>query len=296
MKADERVAASTLGGWSTLTVNGRPVFTQVFEPGAGIEIATDQGRSPVGPTEIALARHELDVLGVSVGDSVNVSFDGGRSKVATVVGRAILAAPLYQSLRQGEGAAAPAALMLAVGQADATPSLLLRLHDRNQLDAPAHDMETKVGANFSFTRPDQGAVQSLSDFQTTTDAAMALLGVLAGAALLQLLIVTTRARRHEIAVLRALGLTRAQVLAIGATAGPVVAVLASAAACLVGVIGARFAWNAFAHYLFVVPDPSVPVGRISITLVSFVIVSAVAGTMAVWSGQRANPGELLRTE
>src|SRR5207248_11763391 len=56
------VAAFGLGGWTSLTVNGRSVYGMLFEAGSGIAPAVDRGRAPTGSGEIALGAKELAAL------------------------------------------------------------------------------------------------------------------------------------------------------------------------------------------------------------------------------------------
>ena len=58
----------------TLEIDGRAIPVLAVESGAGIEIASVDGRAPAGPGEIALGRRTLGALGAELGDRVR----GGR--------------------------------------------------------------------------------------------------------------------------------------------------------------------------------------------------------------------------
>jgi hypothetical protein len=299
LTSDGRVASVALGGWSlffTVTVNGRDVFTQVADTDTGIDVATDRGRGPVGASEIALGEAELVALGVSVGDAVEVAADGGRSQTATVVGRAVLAAPRYRALLQGEGAAVTPAFMSRLGNDQSTFLYLVDLRDDAQMTLTIQELREDFGANFAFTRPDRAGVQSLRDVRATIDAVLAVLATFAIAALLHRLVVTSRAQRRQLAVLRAMGLTGGQVATAGATTGLTIVSLATLVAAPLGVIAGVVGWRTIADYLGVVPRPVVPLLTLGMVVAGLVMAGVGAGILAVGRTRRQRIGHQLRTE
>lgn len=296
IESDSRVEVAALGGWSSVLVNGREVFLQILDTSSGIEIATDRGRSPLGPTEIALGEAELDVLGVAVGDEVSVEAEGGASQTATVVGRAVLASPRYRMLNQGEGAAVSPTFMARLGDEYSTVSYIVRLRDGLPLSFTLQELAIDLNADFSFTRPDRTGVQSLRDVRSAISAVLAILGVLAVAALLHRLVVTARSQRRQIAVLRAMGLTGRQVVTAGGTAGLTVVAVASVVAVPVGVIAGNIGWRAIADYLGVVPAPVVPWSRLGVLVAALIVGGVVTGIITLGRARRQGPSYVLRTE
>lgn len=296
IESDNRVDVAALGGWSSVLVNGREVFLQILDTSSGIEIATDRGRSPLGPTEIALGEAELDTLGVAVGDEVNVEAEGGTSQTATVVGRAVLASPRYRMLNQGEGAAVTPAFMARLGDEYSTVSYVVRLHDGLPLIFSIQELAIDLEANFSFTRPDRTGVQSLRDVRSAINIVLAVLGVLAVAALLHRLVVTSRSQRRQLAVLQAMGLTGGQVVTAGGTAGLTIVAVASIVAVPVGVIAGVIGWRAIADYLGVVPRPIVPWSALGVLVAALIAGGVVTGAITVGGARRQRPSDVLRTE
>lgn len=298
--SDLRIERVALGGWSTfyfsLTVNGREVFTQVLDTSMGIDIATDRGRGPKAASDIVLGEAELDALGVSVGDVVQVALDGGSSQSATVVGRAVLAASRYGALQQGEGAAVTPAFMARLGNDESTHAYVVRLRDDSHINLAIQQLRDDYDADFAFTRPDRAGVQSLRDVRSTVNIVLAVLGLLAVAALLHRLVVTARSQRRQIAVLRAMGLTGGQVLAAGATTGFVVVALASLFAVPLGIIAGVVGWRAIAEYLGVVPVPIVPAVVVVAFVAALVVAGVATGLAVIERIRRRRPGSLLRSE
>lgn len=294
--SDSRIDLVALGGWSSVLVNGREVFLQILDTSTGIEIATDQGRSPLGPTEIALGEAELDALGVAVGDEVTVAVQEGTSQTATVVGRAVLASPRYRTLTQGEGAAVTPAFVSRLGEDYSTVSYVIRLRDDLPLNVTIQELLYDHGADFAFSRPDRTGVQSLRDVRSAITAVLAVLGLLAGFALLHRLVVTSRSQRRQLAVLRSIGLTGGQVVTAGATTGLTVVSLASIVAIPVGVIAGVAAWRAIADYLGIVPIPVVPWLALLALLAALIVCGAVTGVVAVGRSRRQRVSDVLRTE
>ena len=298
--SDPRIERMALGGWSvyyfSLTVNGREVFTQVLDTSTGIDIATDRGRGPRSAGEIVLGEAELDALGISVGDVVQVALDGGPSQPAEVVGRAVLAASRYGVLLQGEGAAVTPAFMADLGNDESIHAYVVRLRDDSHINVTVQELRDEYDASFAFTRPDRAGVQSLRDVRSTINLVLAVLGVLAVAALLHRLVVTARSQRRQIAVLRAMGLTGSQVLSAGATTGFVVVALAAVVAVPFGIVAGVVGWRAIADYLGVVPVPIVPALVVVVSVAVLIAAGVATGLAVVERIRRRSPGTLLRSE
>lgn len=299
LASDDRVESVALGGWSLFSpviVNGRAIFTQILETNTGIDIATDRGRGPAGATDIVLGEAELDALGISVGDEVQVAVGDGPSQTATVVGRAVLASSRFHPLLQGEGAAVTPAFMSRLGDDQQTFMCVVTLHDDSQISRTIQELRDEFDANFAFTRPDRAGVDSLRDVRSTINIVLTVFGILAGAALLHRLVVASRSQRHQIAVLRAIGLTGQQVLLAGSITGLVVVTFASMAAIPVGIVAGVVGWRALADYLGVVPVPIVPATVLVGFFAVLIAVGAFTGLVVVERVRRQQPARLLRTE
>lgn len=307
LAADPAVAAFTRGGWTEIEVNGKSVYTAYLEPGNDVQVATDRGRAPIGPDEIALGRAEMDALGVGIGDRVDVSVPAsdengaqtgtsGEAVSATVTGRAIMAAPIYQSLEPGEGAAVTTGLMERILGEDPWAGAFIDLANDRSLRDASTGVADRTAPAFWFTRPDRAGVRSLRDVRQLASGLLALLGLMAAAALVHRLIMSSRAARRDQAVLRSLGFTGRQFAQAGAAQGASVSILALVGAIPFGLLCAAVGWRRIADYLRVVPSPAVPVAAVAVVAVVAIALAVTAGIVLSRRARRARPGVVLRTE
>jgi predicted lysophospholipase L1 biosynthesis ABC-type transport system permease subunit len=122
---------------------------------------------------------------------------------------------------------------------------------------------------------------------------------LAAAAVLSLTLTVlslVRRRRRELALLKAIGMTRGQVRAVVAWQTTLTLLIAVLIGGPLGIIGGRLAWHAFAGSLGVVPLVEVPllplIGGLAILVVAGNMLAALPAMVAA----RTRPGVGLRTE
>ena len=130
----------------------------------------------------------------------------------------------------------------------------------------------------------------------TPEVLAGLLAVLGVAVLAQLAVLSGRRRRHDFAVLKALGLLRRQVSQATAWQVSTLAGLALLIGLPLGVAAGRWSWQLFAAGLGVPADSSLPV---PLLLVMVPAVLVIANAVALWPGRsaaRVSPARALRTE
>jgi hypothetical protein len=130
----------------------------------------------------------------------------------------------------------------------------------------------------------------------TPEVLAALLAVLGVAVLGQLVVVSSRRRRHDFAVLKALGLLCRQVSQVTAWQVSTLAGLALLIGLPLGVAAGRWSWQLFAAGLGVPAGASLPV---TLLLVMVPAVLIIANAVAVWPGRsaaRVSPARALRAE
>jgi ABC-type lipoprotein release transport system permease subunit len=118
----------------------------------------------------------------------------------------------------------------------------------------------------------------------------------AAAALAHLLLTSVRRRRRDLAILKTLGFTRAQVFAAVAWQATTVAAIGALVGVPLGVAVGRFGWNLIARDLGVAADPVTPLG---LSLLAFPIAVLLANAIAVLPARRAAgtlPALVLRAE
>jgi len=122
---------------------------------------------------------------------------------------------------------------------------------------------------------------------------------LAAAAVLSLALTVfslVRRRRRELALLKALGMTRSQVRAVIAWQTTLTLLIAVAVGGALGIAGGRLAWHAFAGSLGVAPIVEVPVAALILGLVALVLAGNLLASLPAAVAARTRPGVSLRTE
>ncbi len=123
-----------------------------------------------------------------------------------------------------------------------------------------------------------------------------LMGLTTLAVMAHLIATGARARRRDIATLRALGLVGAQARAIVAWQALTLVVVTAAVALPVGVVAGRYAWRTYAEGLGVVPEPVTPWGLLAVLLAGLVVAHLVASVLPGRAAARMRPVESLRSE
>jgi hypothetical protein len=114
------------------------------------------------------------------------------------------------------------------------------------------------------------------------------MSVVAVATLVHALVTTVRRRRGDLAVLRALGLTRRQLLGTVAWQAGVIVSAAALVAVPCGVLAGRWGWDQFAEELKVISEPIVPVlALLAAGVAAMLLAEVVAIAAGRWSARRS---------
>jgi predicted lysophospholipase L1 biosynthesis ABC-type transport system permease subunit len=105
-----------------------------------------------------------------------------------------------------------------------------------------------------------------------------------------------RRRRRELALLKALGMTRGQVGAAIAWQTTVTLLIAVGIGGPLGIIGGRLAWRSFAGSLGVVPIVEVPVFALIGGLAALILAGNLLAAVPAAVAARTRPGAVLRSE
>jgi predicted lysophospholipase L1 biosynthesis ABC-type transport system permease subunit len=105
-----------------------------------------------------------------------------------------------------------------------------------------------------------------------------------------------RRRRRELALLKALGMTRGQVRAVIAWQTTLTLLIAVVVGGALGIAGGRLAWHAFAGSLGVVPIVQVPALVLVLGLAALVLAGNLLASLPAAVAARTRPGVSLRTE
>jgi putative ABC transport system permease protein len=292
---------------NSVAVDGEPVVSMIgLGRGSDLHFAVAQGRLPVGDHEIALGKKTAAHHGVGVGDKVELRGDGFAPRRATVTGLAVFPAlGPFQAERAspGDGMLLPAAmfnpdvlsgLVTFVGAdlADGTErhaALTALRHDYGAWGANGYRVE--------YTKPVRPAeIVDAGGMWAVPLLVGGLLGVTLMVGLSLAIFVSTRARRRELSILRALGFTGRQ-LSNSVRVQAVATMLAALAIGVpTGMVTGRLAWRAFASSLAVVEAPSTPSLWILTTVAACLLVAVAAASFPAHVAARTRPALVLRSE
>ena len=301
-----------VAGWSegfsdgSVQIAGHTVDVLALGGGTGPALMATplQGRLPRATGEISLGPRTLNLLHTRIGATVAVALDRGRPVPMRVVGSAVFPA-FSDGLGLGQGGALPLAGLRALtdGQAGtaALPYDALVIRFRPGVDpavarARLAAQLTPAGA-YSLQGPPVPA--DLVNFGRVRDLPLLLGAALSALALLtvtHLLVTSVRRRRRDFAVLRVLGCTTAQLRASAAWQAGTLTVLALAIGIPLGILGGRLAWQAFAHYLGVLPVPAIPVSQFVLLVAAALVLALLVAAFPAQSAARTHPAHPLRAE
>ena len=153
------------------------------------------------------------------------------------------------------------------------------------------------GKAFTFTPPDPlPDVQTIKDLELLPLALSAFLALLAVSAVGHALATAVRRRRHDLAVLRALGMTRGQARLVVTTQASLLAVIGLVFGVPLGIALGRVIWRTVAGFTPLAYHP--PLALLALLLVGPVALLA-ANALAAWPQHRAarvHSAHVLRSE
>jgi hypothetical protein len=292
---------------------GRPVTLHSYDPvGAPLDVVLSSGRLPAKDTEVVLAPESATALGVNAGDLVTLTDANGRPARLTVTGTGFVPISFHNGYATGGwltgdgyrrmfGAPVPGPQGTVtkdkghvglVSLADGVDTGTAAARIRQVLGQAGGDV---AGAQFAASEPPP----ELAELRQVRELPAALgifLAVLAMAAVGHALATAVRRRRHDVAVLRALGMTRWQSRGVVVTQATVLALVGLAFGVPLGIALGRTVWRVVADYtpLHYVP----PLAFWALVLVG-PLALLVANLLAAWPGHQAarlRIGHVLRAE
>jgi hypothetical protein len=277
-----------------VTISGRSVSVFSLSPiGGGITPVSTKGREPREDNEIALAPLTAKRLDVTPGQRVRVS--GERTLTLTVSGVAFV--PAFSHSEYDDGAWVRTGTFRAL-----YPSGFYKFHGFVVRFRPGTDVRSVVagiaadtGLTLDPALPPADVV-NLGHVRTLPGLVGVFLVLLATGAVVHALLTTARRRRHDLAVLRVLGLTARQVRAAVAWQATTLAVVGLLFGIPLGLILGRSLWRSVAERTPVQYAPPLALSALLLVIPVSVI---LANLLAVYPGRRAvrgHVGDALRTE
>jgi ABC-type lipoprotein release transport system permease subunit len=277
-----------------------------FDGSARIGPSVISGRKPSAADEILLAPSTLSDLGLRIGDRVNVVGQDGTweepgpdtSAEMRIVGTGVV----------------PIATRLGVGAA-LTIEGAARLN--STVEAQAWFIRTESGTSTesvvdAFVGAFPGATRSSVSTYAFTDLPdptlnleqvdsapwlfAVLMGAMAAAVLAHAVTTTTRARRRDLAVLRALGFSRGQTMRTVGWQANIYLFGALALGTPLGVLAGVLIWREYAAGLGVVPVAVIPWSTWLVAVAVALVLVLVISLPPAWRATRLRPAVALRNE
>jgi len=261
------------------------------------------GRMPVAADEIVLASTTASDMHADIGSVVKLT-GSTVPRAMTVTGIGFVPEGPHNEYDQGAWLT-PAGfdrLFQGARYAFKFHGATVALRPGADVDAVARRLTAKAaaikgGEVFSFSQPGPLAqVQAVKDMSALPLALSAFLAVLAVGAVGHALSIAVSRRSHELAVLRALGLTRRQSRLVIGTQATLLATIGLAFGIPLGLLLGRVLWHAAADMAPLAYQP--PLAALALLLIVPLALLA-ANLLAAWPARRAarlRAGQILRTE
>jgi FtsX-like permease family len=333
---DPKVAAYSLATLADPEIDGQTIPAIFERANAPVVPPILNGHAPQSDHQIVLGAATLKQLGTSVGGTVTVTYGSKASApyylpptVLHVVGTATMPAIGFPSSEgdhtsMGTGALLPNGVIpasfqkaLANGSPDRTLDgpefVFVRMQSRLGRSASRADIQRIVSAgNKAFASAPNGdgtgdTVLVKSDLlpaeivnYRTMGATPALVaaGLAVGAvvALGLTLISSVRRRRRDLALLKTLGFTGRQVSASLAVQATVVGIVGLVVGLPAGIALGRWLWVLFAHQIYAVPEPTVPVVALVLVGVAVLLLVNLVAVLPGRAAARTPAALVLRAE
>jgi hypothetical protein len=295
--SDSRVAGAQTGQVSIESFTYEPVAGKAVQP------VLTAGRMPGSATEIVIGVTTAKELRARVGSVIRLD-GGGARQAMTVTGVGFVPSGPHNDYDQGAWLTPAGFRRVFQGARYAFKYHLAAVAVRpgadltavtRRLDATAASIEGGGAYTFTPVAP-LPQVQVLEDVARLPLALSGFLALLAAGAVGHALAVAVRRRRRELAVLRALGLTRGQARAVVVTHGSVHAIIGLAAGIPLGIVAGRLLWRVVAGFTPLAYVPPLAVWALALIGPATLLAAVM---LAIWPGHRAaglRPAQVLRSE
>jgi hypothetical protein len=262
------------------------------------------GRMPASPDEIVLAPTTAQELNARTGSVVRLTGGTPTSKAVRVTGIGFIPPGPHNGYADGAWLT-PAGYNRIFDGA----SFGFKFHTATVSLRPGADVQAVArrldavaaaipgGKAFTFTPPAPMAeVQEIKDLELLPVALSAFLALLAVSAVGHALSIAVRRRRHDLAVLRALGITRRQARLVVTTQASLLALIGLIFGVPLGIALGRVIWRTVAGFTPLAYHP--PVALLALLLIGPAALVA-ANALAAWPQRRAarlQAGQVLRSE
>jgi hypothetical protein len=258
------------------------------------------GREPTGDDEVALGSRTSERLGAGIGDTVDLATEGHEPATFEVTGITAfpttsdgglsvegIAMRLEGARRMGwtscEDASCYGARALAVADGVAPTTIAERYNDP---DADVAVLLPRPPAEVDRVREVERLPWILSVF----------LCAIAVIAVLHAVIVTVRRRRHDLAILRTVGMTARDVRAVLFVQISALVLAGATIGVLLGILVGRQVWRLVTESISMPFVPTLPLAAVVVVPIITLLLAQLAATIPRRAASRLRPAELLRAE
>jgi len=294
LSRDERVTAVVDSSAVPVHIDGRRMQGVSLRPLKGdVPLTLVGGRLPSRDDEVALGSRDAGRLDATLGSTVTIAtydVDGARTqRTLRVVGLVIL--PTIED-GLGEGAVLTARTLVAAGRSSPFTTALVDVRD-----ADARAMYRELAARLEMIPASQPAeVRNLVALGSLPVVLAVFLGALAVAVLVHSLVLTARRRAPDLAVLRVIGLTPAQVGGALVTMALTIGVVGLALGPALGLAVGRVVWGEVASGIGTAADPAVPWRVLALAVPTVLVGTVVAALLPARRAATLRPSAVLRSE
>ena len=313
------IAAWSQYAFTQLAIDGRtiPVLGVQHQLGA-VQPPTISGHA-AADGQIELGTQTLSELGKKVGDRVRIG-TGAAARQVTISGTvtlpsfglataehvslgrgallpmATLAAAVGRGNGQAGGPAAVGAVFPSAVAIDLAPGTTASQRDQLVRRIVAADPSQGPGYTYQLTQAQASAVVNAGHLRGQPLALALAIAAAAAISLALTVLGLVRRRRHELALLKTLGMTRGQVRAVVAWQTTLTLLIAAVLGGPLGVVAGRWGWRAFAGSLGVAPVTEVPVLAVFGLLAALILAGNLLASVPATVAARTQPAVTLRTD
>ena len=300
---DERLDGVAMTYCSTVFVQreSRATFGCAMETLSGsVALTQVRGHPPTSPDEVTVGERTLAEHDLDVGDTIVVTGGSGVATQLRIVGSVV--APDSVNPARSVVFTLPGLVKLhGVSDLDVLPlDQSIALKYPSGVDAEALESALETDYELFFSPEDAYPVvpQSLSQMErvrSTLFVLAAFLGLVGMIGLVHFMLLSAGQRRHDTAVLEALGFVRRQTQVVVAAQALTIAAIGVAVGLPLGVLVGRSVWIAAVDRIGLVSTPTVPWLVAALVVVIVIIGALVASVFPGWSAARRRPTDVLRT-
>lgn len=253
-----------------------------------------EGRLAEGVDEIAIGRVVARRLGVGVGDDLVVAGPAGARRLR-VTGLAVVPA-IEGGDGVGEGGLVTSDGLRRLDPSAGETAAGIRLRPGASPDAVAQRISANTGMSVGGGVEPPGVILNAARARSIPYLVAAVLGVLVLLNLAHHLILSTRRRRRDLAVLRALGADGRWVTGVVHWQASLFTIVVMTLGVPIGIAAGRLVYGAFVDRIGAIGTVTLPLGFLALTLIGLIALANIVAAPSAHRARRRPPSNILADE